>query len=410
MRISSLVRIVLLLLGASMVATAGGSLYSRYAVGDLLSFSGTRSYALGGASIALIGGDFINIRNPAGLAKIPFTRFAGSFEFTNISSATDAGSARYGAGEFQSASMAIPIDTAEGIVLSFAVTPYSTVRYAVSRSDTSALAASDQKFYGSGGLSTVTLGLSASVFTDIHLGGSASYYFGRTRQYATISFLETSLTGVSVDRSTYYSGFGFTGGLIWEGIGRRLNVAALRELTLGAVVSTGVSLEADQQVTYTQPDSTITLPGSFDLPVSFGVGAAYQAGSRALVTGEILMQNWSSARRSHAPIPELRNSLQFALGYELAGGRDFESYWSRVNYRAGAYYQSGYLRLNGSDISEYGITGGVGLPIGPDSRLDIGVQVARRGTTGAGLQQDTMIRVSVGVTASEVWFMQFQDE
>ncbi len=410
MRITSFVRVATLLVCASMAATAGGSIYSRYAIGDLLSFSGTRSYALGGASIALLGGDFINLRNPAGMAAIPFTRFAGSFEFTNISSTAAEGSSRYGAGEFQGASMAIPIDTAEGIVLSLSATPYSVVRYSVSRHDTSMLATSDQEYFGSGGLSTLSMGLSVSVLPDLHLGGSAAYYFGRTRQFASVTFLESSLTGVTVDRSTYYSGFGFTGGLIWEHVGTRLGISALRDLTLGAIITTGTSLETDDQVTYTQPDSTTSAPGSFDLPGSFGIGAAYRSSARSLITGEVRVQNWSSARRNHAGVPDLRNALHFAVGYEMAGRPDMESYWPRVSVRAGAYYQSGYLRLNGSDISEYGLTAGVGLPIGPESKLDLGVQVGRRGTTTSGLQQDTFVRVSVGVSASEVWFMQFQED
>jgi hypothetical protein len=56
------------------------------------------------------------------------------------------------------------------------------------------------------------------------------------------------------------------------------------------------------------------------------------------------------------------------------------------------------------------MSGGVGLPMGPESWLNIGLQVGMRGTTDNKLQKDTIIRLSVAVSASELWFLKFDEE
>ena len=48
--------------------------------------------------------------------------------------------------------------------------------------------------------------------------------------------------------------------------------------------------------------------------------------------------------------------------------------------------------------------------MGPDSRLNIGLQVGVRGSTDNHLQKDTIIRLSVAVSAAEVWFLKFDEE
>ena len=56
------------------------------------------------------------------------------------------------------------------------------------------------------------------------------------------------------------------------------------------------------------------------------------------------------------------------------------------------------------------VTGGLGIPIGPEARLDVNLHLGTRGTTSNNLQRDTILRLTVGVSASEVWFMKVEDE
>jgi len=391
-------------------ALAGGSAYSRYGIGDILSLSSTRTYALGGASIGLVGDGFINRLNPAGMSKILYTRFSGSYGMTNFSSKSEEGNSRYGVGGFQGIALAFPVDSSLGIVLSLEALPFSSVRYGIQRSDTQAVAASNQTFYGDGGLSTLAAGLSLSITKDLHAGGKLTYYYGRTRQYAAINFVSSSLPAVDLDRSSYYSGFGFTGGVILEHAGDLLGIRPLSPLTLGAIVTTPVNMDLDEQDTYSSLDTTVSVRGTFRMPLSYGIGFSFPLGERSMILGDLIAQQWADASRMGSAIPELRNSVRIGIGCELHPPPNAETYWQRTIYRAGAYYHASYLQLKGHGIDEYGLTAGLGLPIGPDAKLNLGIQLGQRGTTSGGLQQDTILRFSVGISASEIWFLRLEED
>jgi len=76
----------------------------------------------------------------------------------------------------------------------------------------------------------------------------------------------------------------------------------------------------------------------------------------------------------------------------------------------GARYSQTYLNLRDTQINSYGITFGVGLPLralairGSKSKINIGFEIGRRGTTEKGLIQEDYINFYLGVTVNELWF------
>ena len=397
-----------LLLAAPLAA--GGSTYSRYGIGDILYANGGRAYAFGGASISLIGEGFINEFNPAGLAGIQLTRFSGDFSLTHFRSTSDEGTANWGHGGFAGAAFAIPIDTANGVVLSLQASPYSVVGYAVSAEDSTSLVPSHQTYTGSGGISQLAIGLSASLTQQVHVGAKLQYYFGTLHQYATSTFDDDSYTSSTFDRTTHYSGFGFTGGIIVDKVGELLGVPALTPLTVGAVFQSGWHADLSEEEIVATTDTNYRRSGAAVVPSGFGFGASFLASHRYLISADVFSQSWGSATVDGVHPDALRNSLRAALGLEVLPERAGDSYWKRVAYRFGAYTATTYLQLNGQGINESGVTAGLGLPMGPDARINLALQVASRGTTTAGLQKDLIVRLTLGVTATELWFMTFPDE
>ncbi len=55
-------------------------------------------------------------------------------------------------------------------------------------------------------------------------------------------------------------------------------------------------------------------------------------------------------------------------------------------------------------------TAGLGLPIGPDSRLNLGLQAGVNGTTQNNLQNDTIVRLTASISASELWFIRTEED
>jgi len=409
--------LIILIVAFPLITIAGGSSFSRYGFGDIIRYGDSRTYAMSGTGIALIDDGFINILNPAGLARISFTRFSAGFEYNNFLSKDETGSSFYSTGGFQGLAFAIPISTENGIVMSAEFTPYSKVSYGINSSIFDALTQSTQNrtFYGSGGISYFGLGLSASPLTTLHLGGRLNYMYGRTSQFQTISFDSTYLAPTTFNRSIYYSGFTLTIGTIFEGISNLLNIPSLRSFTIGFTLSTAGLLDADTQRTYpgtsyTSGDSIVTTGGVARLPLSLGIGFSYLYQNRYRFLGDIVTENWGSTKYYGSHPSELRNSFRTSIGFEALPAKDADTFFKHFIYRAGFAYYSTYYQINGIGINEYIISGGIGLPMGSESQLNIGLQLGLRGSTDNHLQKDTIIRLSIGISAREIWFLKFEEE
>jgi hypothetical protein len=394
-----------------LIAHAGGSSYSRYGFGDILHYGDSRIYAMGGTGIALVDDGSINLLNPAGMSRINFTRFSTGFEYNRFSSKDESGSSFYSTGGFQGLAFAFPISRENGIVMSIEATPYSKVNYAISSSnfDTISDSIQHQTFYGSGGLSYLGLGLSGSPLNTLHLGGRLNYMYGRTRQYQTSSFGNSDYTSTTFDRSIYYSGFTFTLGAIYEGIDQLLDLPPLHNLSLGLTLRTASSFDADAERIYSEGDTT-NQKGTADIPLSAGLGLSYLYQNRYRFLGDFVFENWGSLKPFALDPVTLRNSYRTSIGFEAIPEKGADAFWKRIFYRAGFAYNSTYYQINGVGINEVLMSGGVGLPMGPESWLNIGLQVGLRGTTDNNLQKDIIVRLSVAVSASELWFLKFDEQ
>jgi hypothetical protein len=398
-----------LLTGGLSPTYASGPTFCRFGIGDLVRYGHGRIDAMGGAGIALLDDGFINGLNPAGLTKISLTRISGGFEYSSFYSNDGVNSSRYSRGTFEGVSFAIPIAKSLGITMLMESTPLSSVNYSIEQKDT----VLTQDFYGAGGLSLLSLGGSVSPLKNLSLGLKFNYVFGRIEQVAKFTFADPSFTNSQVDRSDYYSGFTFTLGSIYEGVGELLKSSALKPLSLGFVLTTPAVLSVTHEsilTTSASTDTTAAGSGKVDLPLALGVGASYALSSRITVTGDLSFENWGSSRFFGSHPANIRNSTRLALGVEAQPLREVGGFWSTVAYRAGIYYHSTYYKINNQPIDEWFVTGGLGIPIGPDARLNVGLHAGIRGTTSANLQRDTIFRLSFSLSASEAWFLKIEEE
>jgi hypothetical protein len=398
-----------LLLSIVSTSTAGGSIYSRFGVGDLLRYGGGRIDAMGGAGISLIGDGFLNTLNPAGVARISFTRFSADFEYSGYASTDAEGSGTYGRGAFKGLGIGFPISRDYGIALMLEATPYSTVNYATKTNDSLL----QQDFYGTGGLSMMSIGATYAPLKRLTFGAKMNHVYGRIRQVGNFTFSDPTYLNSEIQRSDYYSGFTFTIGGIFDGFADLFNSPSLEPLSVGFVLTTPTTLSVDLEsilTTSEATDTTFTGTGNVSLPLSFGFGLSYLFANRYVVTGDASFMQWQNAQFFGSTIPQMRNSSRYGIGFEALPERETESFLRRIAYRAGIYYNATNYLVNGTGINEFFLTGGLGVPIGPDTRLNISLQAGTRGTTTNNLQRDTIFRLSLSVSASEIWFMKVEDE
>ena len=404
--ISRTARLLAGLMLLASVSDAGGPVYTRYGIGDILFFGSSRTWAMGGPGLALRGEGFINLANPAGLSGLMRTRFDASFGYAATWSEQGGSRSTFGLGGVQNVATAFPIDARHGIAMSIGITPYSSVGYSLRRSDDQSGVVSTQSFYGRGGLSSISLGLSASITQSSHVGLKAEYLYGRIRQYSTIDFQNASFVDDFIDRSGFYQGFQITAGTILDVNSVLPDVPVSIALTATLPSTAGV----EQNDSFSALDTVLQSTGDATLPFRLGAGAYARIGERINAIADVVYERWSGATLFGAAQTELRNSLRISAGMELLPRAGDVPYLQRIGYRLGVGYAQTYVQLNGTGIDDVFATAGFSFPVGPDARLNTGFQVGTRGTTAAGLQKDTYVKFSLGFSASELWFFEIEED
>ncbi|MFN4123258.1 MAG: hypothetical protein ACK4GL_08150 [Flavobacteriales bacterium] len=124
--------------------------------------------------------------------------------------------------------------------------------------------------------------------------------------------------------------------------------------------------------------------------------------------------NWNNFSR-FGQSDSLKNNLRLNVGVQyIPDVNATKRYASRIRYRAGFTYSDGYLRINNTDIQEYFLSAGLGLPFRrqrnstatkvPISLLNVALQAGYRGTTSNNLIQERFIRLSFGLSMTDDWF------
>jgi hypothetical protein len=385
-----------------------GSPYSRYGIGEVSVFSTSRAAALGGAGTALSADGYVNLDNPASLGTITRTLFNGAYQYRGYQASDGTNSSYLNAGGFLGVSMAFPVYKPYGIVFGIGLAPVTSVGYHFNLQDTYGSETIAQSFDGKGALSALQMGLSYSPGTDMFLGVTADYRFGTITNEQTLTYPNTTYYASDVIHTMTMSGFGFRLGLLHTGVDKALGLSSTKHLSLGLSVSLGSSVSTTEEMlqhrstsdtTFKEPDGTLTLP------LGANVGIAYQS-KGMLYTGALQMQQWGDFKASGVHPLELQNSMRLGGGVEWLPGKEFvESYWQQVSYRLGAYASQTDVIVNKTSINEYFATAGIGLPLGNDARVNLGLEYGVRGTTSASLVKNNIIRFTLSISAGDIWFI-----
>ena len=75
-------------------------------------------------------------------------------------------------------------------------------------------------------------------------------------------------------------------------------------------------------------------------------------------------------------------------------------------YRAGIHFENTGLKINNESINEFGISFGVGLPVGSFfSNANLGIEVGQRGTTNQNLVKENFINLQISLSLNDRWFV-----
>jgi len=406
---------VLLLLATAMscrLFAGDGSIYSSFGVGEILTFAGNRSAAMGGTGIASLNGGSINLLNPAGLGQLSRTQYSGDFQYQGYSLNDGSGSAFLSSANFQSAALAFPVYNDYGIGFAFSITPFSRRAYNVTDNDITT--GITQTYTGKGGLSSAQFAFSFSPVQDLYFGITTHYLFGNFDDVQKLEYDSTGYFTTDADKNVSTHGFAFTFGGLFAGIDRALGVSDEKHVNIGATLFSGATLSSDEQIFQnfsTSQETTNVSSGTTKIPLGLALGLEYDLGDKIIFTGDAQFQQWSQYTYMGVHPQEIQNSMRVGIGTEFLPSRTLsEPYYRQVIYRAGGYVDESYLKINGQSVNEYFVTGGIGVPVfstpGSEARLNIGLEYGIRGSTTNGLERDSITRLTISLTGSDTWFIQ----
>ena len=103
---------------------------------------------------------------------------------------------------------------------------------------------------------------------------------------------------------------------------------------------------------------------------------------------------------------EFKDASKYRIGgFYIPNYNSLGNYWQRVVYRGGFRFEETGINVNGQDINEFGISFGVGLPVGRlFSNVNIGFEIGTRGTKDFGLVKENFFNTFLSLSLNDRWF------
>ena len=152
--------------------------------------------------------------------------------------------------------------------------------------------------------------------------------------------------------------------------------------------------------------NTTGVKGDVHLPLSAGFGFTMKKGNRWLFGADFSVQQWSDYTY-FGQSDSLVDSWKLSIGGQFTPNeRSIKTYWKQIQYRAGFHYSKSFLDLNGVHLEEMGATVGFGFPVRrAGTTAHLAAEFGKRGTIQNNLVEEKYLRLTIGFTLNDRWFI-----
>lgn len=405
--------------GQSIDALGSYSPYSMFGVGKIAAEGTAYNYSMGGVGVGMRDNRVINFINPAAITARDTLSFMFDFGVNEKNSYfnDDITKSAYNVFNMQNVAFTFPIYKSSAFVIGIA--PFSDVGYKFLSTETSTDIEADMgdvkyQQYGTGSIYQLFLGASVMFFDRISLGAQGIYYFGYMNKHNDVLFNSSSAY------NTIYTGWNykvhaFSGkfGLQYIQPFKKNN----SQLVIGGTYRLGTSMSGEvTRYAFSGTDTVLNnnLPSS-DLRIAdeFGVGLSYRVNGKWAVGADYIQQNWRGDMFPDAATWtnfDAITSRQYKAGFEITPNMyDIRYYMKRVTYRAGAYYEQSYVKLNGHQVNAFGITFGASFPIFRwYNAVSVAVDIGQRGSLRHNLVRERYVNFIVNINLHDIWFVKYR--
>lgn len=428
------------------IAQENSSPYSAYGLGEKGGLENAAISGLGNNKVNFISPSILNISNPASYSYIknqyPIFSIGVSSRFSTFeSNGATQKNATTGLSE-----LAMGFSFAKRFGLSFGLKPYSKRGYSFSEKFALGSDSVQYDYLGSGDISRAFAGFSGHILNFDKLqwtvGVNFSSLFGTLNNERRAYLLgSTSAVGGVSYKTTRIKSFHYEFGTVLKKQflnGHSLTVAGtiepLQQLTAYENKQLfSSSTDVTEPSTYSLVQETGEVKGKITIAPSYTFGFDYSIqlkdnaknnrvrNSEIKILGSFNSTNWASyqskfrdsvSTQGYPNTTEINVGIQYRPETDLLGKSITPKFFERMSYRIGFYSKTLPYTFNNTQLSEFGTSFGLGLPIlteKTESSLQFGFTYGKRGTKEVGSFNESFVGVNIGIiitpSTADRWFI-----
>lgn len=397
-----------LLFGSLFAQNNTSSPYSVFGVGQMAQRGDVVTSSMGHAGVAVRPSSWLNTLNPASYSALDSTAFYFNMQVEGYQSAIERDDQAHNCfnGNISAFSMGFKASRNWGIGLGYM--PYSSVGYSIQGEKylLGTLSTYPVLYEGSGGLSQIYWANSVKLFKGFSVGVNLSYLWGNLKVTESSTFPSLTTDAIFNERTYYMHNFYFEYGFQYG-----FNIKK-HKIGIGAVANAQTRLTSNyQQKVFNDYSSNIYSEESeakdFSVPMSYSVGLSWDTPNGFLLAGDYSYQNWTALDNPKSESAVYVDNHRFSFGVEYGAKKNtYKSYLLRMKYRAGLFFNSGYLEIKSNRLTDKGLTAGLTFPLGNRGNLlNLGYEYLLDGTRKQGLLEETRHTFRLGLTINEMWFV-----
>ncbi|APQ16896.1 hypothetical protein [Maribacter hydrothermalis] len=396
--------------------------YSFFGIGDLKNVSTVENQMMGGIGV-YADSIHLNLNNPAAYGKLGLQIMDKEGLVTYTAGVSNKQYQLKSFFEEEKSSitsfdyLALGFSVGKGLGMGFGIMPYTSVGYNLMDEKTTAEGSLTNLYAGQGGLNRVFYSVGYEIIKDLSVGATINFNFG-TLESERLQQIDGIQFGTFDRRTSRINGFDFNYALNYTPIikdkyrfhssvriNTQGNLVAENDRQIGSFsVATGNNIE-EVEVNLASQNLRNT---ELKIPTTTTLGIGYGEDLKWFVGAEYSFQGMSAFENTFlgADSVQYEDASSYALGAFFTPDHDsFTNYFKRVTYRAGLRLDKTGMLVNDVDINNFGITFGLGLPLGRSfSNLNLGFEFGKKGTTRANLIEESYFKFNVGLSLNDRWF------
>lgn len=402
--------------------------YSIFGIGDISKEGTAYNKSMGGVGIASRNNRVINYLNPAAITARDSLSFMADFGLQQSNNVYKQGDIKSAHNTFNIYDFVMTFPIYRSSAFMVGITPFSDVGYDFSSYETNPEIIGNTgnisyDSYGTGSIYQVFFGAGVTLWKRLSLGAEVIYYFGNIDKVTNMDYANSSYR--SVNSGTDLSINGTTGkfGLQYE-----QKLGGDVSMTLGATYRLGTKMKGySTNYRYaTQESISDTLnfrvdtigASNINFADEIGVGLSVKGGDKWSAEVNYVRSDWRNSGFDNQPgfsaIGQSKFtstvSHSFRAGFEITPNRnDIRYYMRKCTYRAGAYYDRAYYKLDGHNVNSMGVTLGITLPISKlYNGVSLGVDMGQRASTRNNMIRERYAMFVIGFNIHDIWFRKNQ--